>query len=204
MQLLGDKHQSPAYWPNAQPLVWLQTYLGKQLRIPECNQDVITLEETAAVLSRICRFGARTWPLNNFYSVAEHSVRVADCIKLLGGTDQDQWEGINLEGEEAILGFDPPSPLLQLCPDLKALKRKAHIAYQSRYGLPVELSKIVKHADLVLLATEKRDLMQGGAFVNSPEVDPLPHTIHPWYNPYARFINRWRELAKAVGYNGPE
>ena len=196
--------QPPAYWPNAQPLVWLQTYLGKQLRIPECNQDVITLEETAAVLSRICRFGARTWPLNNFYSVAEHSVRVADCIKLLGGTDQDQWEGINHEGDEAVLGFDPPSPLLQLCPDLKALKRKAHVAYQSKYGLPIELSKIVKHADLVLLATEKRDLMLAAPAPWLPMPDPLPQKIHPWQNPFARFINRWRELAKAVGYNGPE
>ena len=204
VQLLGDKPQPPAYWPNAQPLVWLQTYLGKQLRIPECNQDVITLEETAAVLSRICRFGARTWPLNNFYSVAEHSVRVADCIKLLGGTDQDQWEGINHEGDEAVLGFDPPSPLLQLCPDLKALKRKAHVAYQSKYGLPIELSKIVKHADLVLLATEKRDLMLAAPAPWLPMPDPLPQKIHPWQNPYARFINRWRELARSVCYNGPE
>jgi len=200
VQPLGDKPQPPAYWLNAQPLVWLQTYLGKQLRIPECNQDAITLEETATVLSRICRFGART---SIFYSVAEHSVRVADCIKLLGGTDQDQFEGINHEGDEALLGFDPGSPLLSLLPDLKALKHKLHCAYQSRYGLPIVLSKIVKHADLVLLATEKRDLMRGGEFVPS-QVDPLPNTIYPWQNPYARFINRWRELARSVGYNGPE
>ena len=77
-----------------------------------------------------------------------------------------------MRGDKAILGFDPPSPLLQLCPDLKALKRKAHIAYQSRYGLPIELSKIVKHADLVLLATEKRDLMLAEPTPWLPMPDP--------------------------------
>lgn len=182
--------------------VWLQTHLGRQLRVPEWNHDAICLEETAYVLSGIHRFGARTDP---YYTVAEHSVRVADCIALLGGSALEQFVGINHEGDEALLGFDPASPLLRLLPDLKALKRLAHESYMRRYGLPIELPAIVKHADLVLLATERRDLMKGGEFVNMTEMpEPLKSKIVPWPNPYARFVQRWRELAQAAGYQGKE
>jgi len=99
----------------------------------------------------------------------------------------------------------PPSPMLRLLPDLRALKQKAHEAYCRRYGLPVVLPPIVKHADLVLLATEKRDVMQGGAFVGSSALpDPLAGKIRAWPNPYARFVKRWRELAREIGYKGVE
>lgn len=186
---------------SAENTAWLQTYLGRQLRIPEFNHDAITLTETAYVLSGINRFGSRT---ERYYSVAEHSVRVADCVALLGGTPAEQWSAINHEGDEALLGFDPPSPLLKLLPDLKALKLQAHTSYCKRYGLPVEMPAIVKHADLVLLATEKRDLMraQPARWIKLP--DPLPGKIVPWPNAYARFIAKWRELAKAVGFEGEE
>ncbi len=132
-------------------------------------------------------------------------MRVADCVRDLGGTALDQWSALNHEGDEALLGFDPPSPMLRLLPDLRALKQKAHEAYCRRYGLPVLLPPIVKHADLVLLATEKRDLMQGGAFVGGSVLpDPLAGKIKAWPNPYARFVKRWRELAREVDYKGVE
>lgn len=189
--------------------VWLQTHLGRQLRVPEWNHDAICLEETAYVLSGIHRFGARTDP---YYTVAEHSVRVADCIVQLGGSALEQFIGINHEGDEALLGFDPASPLLRLLPDLKALKRLAHESYMRRYGLSIELPAIVKHADLVLLATEKRDLMRanptmpaGSVPLKWADLPPaIPGKIVPWPNPYARFVQRWRELAQAAGYQGKE
>lgn len=134
--------------PERLESVWLQSYLGKQLRIPEWNHDAICLEETATVLSRICRFGGRT---TEPYMVSEHSVRVAYCVEALGGTAPEQFQAINHEGDEALLGFDPGSPLLKLLPDLKALKRLAHESYMRRYGLPVELPAVVKRADLILI-----------------------------------------------------
>ncbi len=196
-------------WPSAQPLQWLQTCLGYQMLLPHFagpggDLNFIRLEETAAVLSRICRFGARTTPIDITYSVAEHSVRVADCVRDLGGTALDQWSALNHEGDEALLGFDPPSPMLRLLPDLRALKQKAHEAYCRRYGLPVILPPIVKHADLVLLATEKRDVMLPAPAEWMKMPDPLVGKIRAWPNPYARFVKRWRELAREVDYKGVE
>lgn len=196
-------------WPTAQPLQWLQTCLGYQMLLPHFtgprgDLSFICLAETAAVLSRICRFGARTSPVSEIYSVAEHSVRVVDCVRDLGGTVMEQWSALNHEGDEALLGFDPPSPMLRLLPDLRALKQRAHESYCKRYSLPIVLPAIVKHVDLVLLATEKRDVMQPqpADWVKLP--DPLPGKIKAWPNPYARFVAKWRELARAVDYKGKE
>ena len=184
--------------------VWLQTFEGKQLRIPEFNSDAISLRETATVLSRICRFGGRT---RVFYSVAEHSIRVAECVAMLGGTPLEQFYALNHEGDEALLGFDPPSPLLRILPDLRDLKRKAHEAYMKRYGLPVEIPAIVKRADLILLATEKRDLMEPSPAEWTCGEEPLalPIRAHLGEASGARtFTLVWQRLASTAGYTGQE
>lgn len=180
-----------------QPSIWLQTYEGKQLRIPEWNHDAISLNETATVLSRICRFGGRT---RIFYSVAEHSLRVAQCVADLGGSLFEQFYALNHEGDEALLGFDPPSPMLKLLPDLRDLKRKAHESYMRRYGLPVEMPAIVKRADLILLATEKRDLMEPSPAEWVCGEEPLKEQIQQTlYDPHWRFINEWQHIAAKLG-----
>ena len=184
--------------------VWLQTHLGRQMRIPEWNHDAITLRETATVLSRICRWGGRT---SVFYSVAEHSIRVAECVRDLGGTPLEQFIAINHEGDEALLGFDPPAPMLKLLPDLRELKSLAHESYMKRYGLPLELPAIVKRADAILLATERRDLLppcpEGVEWKSAEE--PLVERIKPWVGrDFAAFSYFWQRLAKAAGFTGAE
>lgn len=182
--------------------IWVQTGEGKQLRIPEWNHDAISLGETATVLSRICRFGGRT---RVFYSVAEHSLRVAQCVADLGGTLHEQFYALNHEGDEALLGFDPPSPMLKLLPDLRDLKRKAHESYMRRYGLPVEMPAIVKRADLILLATEKRDLMlptpEGVEWTcaEEPLAEHITTFFDPPHGPRWRFICEWERLAAKLG-----
>jgi hypothetical protein len=179
--------------------IWIQTGEGKQLRIPEWNHDAISLGETATVLSRICRFGGRT---RVFYSVAEHSLRVAQCVADLGGTLHEQFYALNHEGDEALLGFDPPSPMLKLLPDLRDLKRKAHESYMRRYGLRIDMPAIVNRADLILLATEKRDLMlptpEGAEWTCAEE--PLAERIeHTLYDPRWYFICKWQQIAYQIG-----
>ena len=183
---------------------WLQTYLGRELRVPEFNEDAITLEETATVLSRICRFGGRVLVP---YSVAEHSVRVAELVCRMGGSAVEQFVAINHEIDEAILGFDPPAPLLRLLPDLRQLKEAAYRAGMRRYGLPEAMPEVVKHADAVLLATEKRDLMREPPRKWQKLPDPLPDRIEPWTRgapPRMRFRARWKVLAAAAGFEGEE
>ena len=180
--------------PISNGIPWVQTYLGRQLRMPEFNGDAINLVETATVLSRICRFGGRT---EVFYSVAEHSVRCALFVRDAGYSLFEQFYALNHEGDESLLGFDPPSPLLRLTPDLRQLKHAAHTAYMTRYGLPIEMPAIVKIADAVLLSTEKRDLMKTEPMPWYSMPNPMPATIVPWSMQEAaeRFLSLWHELS---------
>lgn len=180
--------------PVSNGIPWVQTYLGRQLRMPEFNADAINVVETATVLSRICRFGGRT---EVFYSVAEHSVRCALFVRDAGYSLFEQFYALNHEGDESLLGFDPPSPLLRLTPDLRQLKLAAHTAYMTRYGLPIEMPAIVKIADAVLLSTEKRDLMKTEPMPWYSMPNPMPATIVPWSMQEAaeRFLCLWHELS---------
>ena len=55
---------------------------------------------------------------------------------------------------------DMSSPLKTLVPDFKKIEDKVLSVILERFGLESELPESVKHADLVLLATEKRDLIE--------------------------------------------
>jgi len=60
----------------------------------------------------------------------------------------------------------------------------------------------VKHADLVLLATERRDLMppNNDTWSLLEGIEPLREVINPWGPEKARreFLNRWVELGGAL------
>lgn len=185
---------------------WLQTSQGGVLPLSDFGASLgvenaaINPRETARVLSGIERFGARCLVP---YTVAEHSVRVAWRVRDLGGSVLDQFYGLNHEGDESLLGFDPPSPMLRLLPDLRAMKRRAHLAYFTRYALDPDLPAVVKEADLDLLVTERRDFMAHCSRPWHPSIEsrtPLQGRIVPWSREAAQaeFLREWSQLARLM------
>ena len=87
---------------------------------------------------------------------------------------------------------------LRLANDLTLETQTTEEAVLARFGLPPELPACVKHADLVLLLTEKRDLMPAHPFGewDIPGVKPLERRIRPWVPEQARtaFLRRFEEL----------
>jgi hypothetical protein len=67
----------------------------------------------------------------------------------------------------------------------------------NRYGLPVEMPAIIKIADMVMLSTEKRDLMKPEPMPWYSMPEPLQDTIVPWSMQEAaeRFVNAWHDLS---------
>ncbi|EFN5827336.1 hypothetical protein FQI82_17810 [Escherichia coli] len=51
-----------------------------------------------------------------------------------------------------------PAPLKRLLPDYKQMEEKIDAVIREKYGLPPVMSTPVKYADLIMLATERRDL----------------------------------------------
>ncbi|BBD01857.1 hypothetical protein [Sphingobium sp. YG1] len=128
----------------------------------------ITIEDVAFGLAYTARFRGQTRALREdgqrcFYSVAEHCVRMSQAMLSAGCGDRLALAGLMHELGEVPLG-DLPSPAKMMLPAFKVLEKRLEAAMWQQFELP-SLSDddvaIIKHFDLRMLATEKRDLMTG-------------------------------------------
>lgn len=193
---------------------WLQTVSGRAFYPLDPRPEDIDIGDIAHALSQVCRFGGHCL---RAYSVAEHSVRVAQAIRDYGGSHDTQFEGLLHDAAEAYIG-DVIWPLKQAeeLGGYKRIERAIEHAIADRFGLPRRKSPIVKHFDLVLLSTEKRDLMSAGPgredgaeregaaarehldAWHSDGWQPLAERIEPWPATEARrrFLDLYAELAR--------
>lgn len=139
-------------------MTWILTRSGSHFDFADPQPDQIRIGDIARGLSNECRFAGQC---SDFYSVAQHSYAASWLVPF-----EFALEALLHDAAEAYTK-DIPMPLKQLLPDYKAIERRVDAAIRAHFGLPAECSAEVKRADLVLLATERRDLM--------PRDD-----AHPW------------------------
>lgn len=189
---------------------WMITFTGRRFYPGDPRANDVCIEDVAHALSRICRFGGHS---REHYSVAQHSVYVADAVAAFGGSRLETFHGLLHDAAEAYVG-DVVWPLKRhdLMAGYAAIEGGVETAIAVHFGLPLVMPPIVKRCDLVLLATEKRDVMghAGGptdverqAAVaklgewHSDVVEPLPEHIVPLPAAEARalFLRRFEELS---------
>lgn len=164
------------------------TYTGRIIRPLDPDPDKLNIVDIAHALSNNCRF---TGHVRTFYSVAEHSVRVAKILP----ARHKLW-GLMHDASEAYLS-DIARPI-KMTPTFGAVYKEVEAnlmeAIIQAFMLNPIMPKQVKVADNVLLAAEQRDLMprwrrHEGEF-------EYPETIVPWspYTAKARFLNLYEEL----------
>lgn len=161
----------------------------------------LSIEDIAAGLSRICRY---TGQLGNHvdedavYTVAQHSVLASENCK-----PGFELAALLHDATESVMN-DMASPLKQLLPCYRALEEKNEAAIYQTFGLPPTMLPEVKEIDLIMLGTEKRDLMPRGEpddrWVMLEGVEPLPFEIVPWRpsEARARFLARYAYLTAGV------
>jgi len=179
---------------------WIQTFRGVQFWPLDPRPEELLIEDIAHALSMQCRF---TGHVREFYSVAEHSVRVSNRAAQLAGKDEilaallGRW-GLMHDASETYL-FDLARPVKH-SPGMVGY-REAEARLMSviceRFHLPQEEPKQVRLADNELLSTEARDLMGPRPAAWRDCAEPLPHQIQkPWTHGVAEqmFLDSFRAL----------
>ena len=163
---------------------WIETSKGNRFDYATPENYKFNTDEIAHALSQLCRFTGHT---KEFYSVAQHSIMVSNLLpynlRLLG---------LLHDAAEAFIG-DINAPLKQLLPQVKELENRIQAAIYKQYGVAytAEAAAMVKEADIMMLLTEKRDLMPGGMPVDKwgdwvKQYKPIRCRIEPWTPEYAR------------------
>lgn len=128
---------------------FIQTLSGKRFDYINSTVDDVDIEDIANALSNICRFAGH---VPEFYSVAQHSVLCSQIVP-----PEFAFEVLMHNAAEAYCQ-DIPQPLKRLLPDYKRIEQMVDDLIRAKYGLPTDMSTVVKYADLTMLATERRDL----------------------------------------------
>lgn len=171
---------------------YIQTLSGKKFDYLNSTADDVEIEDIATALSHICRFSGH---LPEFYSVAQHSVLCSQLVP-----PEFAFEALMHDAAEAYCQ-DLPAPLKALLPDYQRIETLVDELIRDKFNIGREMSSVVKYADLVMLATERRDLEIDDGSV-WPCLEGIPASdliqivpLRPG-QAYGLFINRFNELTE--------
>lgn len=175
--------------PTAPDSNWIQTYTGRAFWPLNPKADDICIEDIAHALSMKCRYTGHT---NHFYSVAQHSVIASTIVP----AEDAKWALLH-DATEAYLP-DVARPVKRLLVGFRDIEDRLAECIAYKFGLQWPMPESIKQADLILLATERRELMNDPPFrwTSTENVQPLRSRIFPAKPVVAEeeFLIRYRNL----------
>jgi hypothetical protein len=182
------KHKHIESNRNIQP--YIETYTGRKFFFLDPSPEMFHIEDIAHALSLNCRF---TGHINEFYSVAEHSLAVSYL------TD-DPLEGLLHDLSEAYL-TDIARPIKQYMPEYYNLENRIMRVASEKFGFSYPISANTKDADnaqlkteaLALLSTKGKDWVDD--FPTKIKAGVAPECLSPKLAE-AAFLERYYELIK--------
>ena len=162
-EMLTASFSAPGLFPPAPPArhevpehgSWLQTASGRAFDLLNPSPADVDFDDISLALSRVPRFGGHT---RRPYSVAQHSVLVAELLESAGHPGHVVLQGLLHDATEAYV-MDLPRPLKDLVPEYKTIENRVWRAVAMYFDLPVHLDPVVKEADALALALEARTLL---------------------------------------------
>lgn len=152
---------------------WMLTASGERFWPLDPRTSEIWLEDIAHSLSNQCRFAGHC---REFYSVSQHAVLVSKIVP-----EEDAKWGLMHDAAEAYL-VDLPRPVKHhstIGTEYRQVEDALLACIAKRFGLDPECPLGIKHADNIVLMTEKRDLMPHSKWEWSVEAEPLSARIFP-------------------------
>lgn len=130
--------------------MYIQTFTGRQVDPFAIKAGDIDIRDIAHSLSNLCRFGGH---VKSFYSVAQHSVRVA-----LAAPPEFALEGLLHDAAEAYL-VDIPSPIKARLQEYREIEKSVQLAIAVRFDILGRLPDEIHALDKRALVTESAELM---------------------------------------------
>jgi len=170
---------------------WILTSSGRHFSYLDPRPEDIHILDIAQGLSNECRYAGHS---RSFYSVAQHAWLASQIVPR-----EFALEALLHDAAEAYCK-DIPRPLKDLLPDYREIEARIDATVRATFGLPANKSVAVRHADLALLATERRDLMpaDGAPWKLLEGIEPLPRKITGMLPGRALgvFVRRYIELTE--------
>ncbi len=170
---------------------WILTASGRHLDYLDPRPEDIHILDIAQGLANESRYNGHT---RGFYSVAQHAWITSQIVPR-----ELALEALLHDATEAYCK-DIPRPLKDLLPDYREIEARVDGVVRARFGLPLAQSTAVKRADLVMLATERRDLMPEDQtpWTILEGIEPLPRKISCMHPARAQqvFLKRYIELTE--------
>lgn len=172
----------PAFSDNRKQTMWIQTYSHRSFHLNDPRPEDIDCKSIVQSMTRTLRFGGH----GRTYTTAQHSLHVFDLLK--DEPCEIQLAGLLHDVHESLDGFgDVLKPVKMLMPLDVERWYNSHVASVNRaiakkFGIRVGYltCQAVKNADLIALATEKRDVMgppYPRDWAELPDPDPNPLDI---------------------------
>lgn len=158
---------------------YIATVGGGQFWFLEPEKNAYDIDIIAHALSKLCRFGGHS---NWFYSVAEHSILMAEWTERFMGSKHKALQALLHDAGEAYL-VDVPRPIKLKCPDYKAIENTVEAALRKQFELPHPLPNWLQELDMRMLKTERDVMVQGNFPWVCDELQPLEQVTFKFWQP---------------------
>lgn len=150
-----------------------QTVGGTLFYILDPQPEDVSIYDIAHNLSMQCRYNGA---LPQFYSVAQHSVYVAEYMERKGIRARRCLKALLHDAHEAYIG-DIVTPLKVVLPDYQEIERRIDNAIFDKFDVPRGFDELIKEADKRVFATEVRDLRHPHGYINYPAAPKIMEPI---------------------------
>lgn len=165
------------------------TFNGAEIDFLKPDPSKINITDIAKGLSNTCRYGGQ---INEFYSVAQHSVVVAEHA-----SPQNRLAALLHDAPEFILG-DPVTHLKPLLPDYRKIENWLHLAICDKFDLDPIIPDEIKKIDKLIC----HDEMATFSTVNPYPSDAprLGVSLEPWSpkEAYAQFMRAYVKIKRTL------